>query len=99
MWGGVWRRTEGRADLMPADRPSSMDRLPLGQAGFAACDVPDEGVDLDGLIEKTEKEFLLAALKKANGSKTEAARLLRMTFRSFRHRLQKYHLRGAVEGD
>ncbi|OGW62450.1 MAG: Fis family transcriptional regulator [Nitrospirae bacterium RBG_16_64_22] len=96
---GALITTERLADLMPADRPSSMDQLPLGQAGFAACDVPDEGVDLDGLIEKTEKEFLLAALKKANGSKTEAARLLKMTFRSFRHRLQKYHLRGAVEGD
>ena len=56
-------------------------------------------MDLDGLIEKTEKEYLLAALRKSNGSKTEAARLLKMTFRSFRHRLQKYHLRGALEGD
>ncbi|MEK6814244.1 MAG: sigma-54 dependent transcriptional regulator [Nitrospirota bacterium] len=96
---GALITTERLADIMPADRPSAMDQLPLGQTGFAACDVPDEGVDLDGLIEKTEKEYLLAALRKSNGSKTEAARLLKMTFRSFRHRLQKYHLRGALEGD
>ncbi len=60
-------------------------------------EIPDEGIDLDALIEKTEKDYLMGALKKTNGSKTEAARLLRMTFRSFRHRLHKYGLQGAGE--
>lgn len=52
--------------------------------------VLDEGVDLDKIVEGIEKNLLLNALDKAKGVKTEAARLLNLSFRSFRHRLKKY---------
>jgi len=41
-------------------------------------------------MEGIEKNLLLGALDKARGIKTEAARLLNISFRSFRHRLKKY---------
>jgi two-component system, NtrC family, response regulator PilR len=47
-------------------------------------------VDLEALLERTERTFLRKALEKTGGVKTDAAKLLGLTFRSFRHRLQKY---------
>ncbi len=52
--------------------------------------VPSGGMDFEKLIEDTEKAYLLKALEKTNGVKTEAAKLLNLTFRSFRHKLKKY---------
>jgi len=52
--------------------------------------VPSEGMDVEKLLEDTEKAYLLKALRKTNGVKTDAAKLLNLTFRSFRHKLKKY---------
>jgi len=49
-------------------------------------------VDLDEIIEDIEKTYLVRALEQTGGMKTEAARLLNINFRSFRHRLKKYGL-------
>jgi len=54
------------------------------------ADIPDEGLDLEALLGSAEKALLQKALDKTGGVKTEAAKLLGLTFRSFRHRLQKY---------
>jgi len=51
------------------------------------------GVNLDSIIEEIEKKYILKALQRTNGVKTEAAKLLNLTFRSFRHRLHKYGLK------
>ncbi|MCX7943297.1 MAG: sigma-54 dependent transcriptional regulator [Deltaproteobacteria bacterium] len=48
------------------------------------------GIDLDAKLMEIEKEAILSALKEANGKKTQAARLLGLSFRSFRYRCQKY---------
>lgn len=52
--------------------------------------VPSGGIDFEKLMEDMEKSYLLKALEKTNGVKTEAAKLLNLTFRSFRHKLKKY---------
>ncbi len=52
--------------------------------------IPANGLDIEQLMEDLEKSYLLKALEKTNGVKTEAARLLSLTFRSFRHKLKKY---------
>jgi two-component system response regulator PilR (NtrC family) len=52
--------------------------------------LPSGGVNLEKMVEDVEKEYLIKALEKTNGVKTEAARLLNLSFRSFRHRLKKY---------
>ena len=53
-------------------------------------DIPESGIDLEGLLQNAERTMLYKALDKADGVKTEAAKLLGLSFRSFRHRLQKY---------
>jgi len=69
------------------------EQLPLPQ------EIPEGGVNLDGIIEDIEKRYLLKALEKAHGVKSDAARLLSLTFRSFRHRLYKYELNGKSEAE
>jgi two-component system response regulator PilR (NtrC family) len=78
-------------DISPADLPSeiiSAGRFP-GQVA-EVLEIPDDGVKIDAIIEDIEKQYLLKALEKTGGVKTEAAKLLNITFRSFRHRLNKY---------
>ena len=53
---------------------------------------PAEGVNLDAILASLEKRWLVAAIDEADGNKTRAARLLQMSFRSFRYRLAKYDL-------
>ncbi len=48
------------------------------------------GLDLDSVLQEIEKSYLRKALELTGGVKTEAAKLLNLTFRSFRHRLSKY---------
>ncbi|MCP4868927.1 MAG: sigma-54-dependent Fis family transcriptional regulator [Proteobacteria bacterium] len=47
------------------------------------------GADLDALMESYERQLLTSALEEAEGVKKEAARLLGISFRSLRYRLQK----------
>ncbi len=49
-------------------------------------------VDLDSILQKLEKEYLMISLAKTEGRKKEAAKLLGMNFRSFRYRLKKYEM-------
>jgi two-component system response regulator PilR (NtrC family) len=56
-------------------------------------EIGEENLDLEKIIEKIEKNYLIKALEKSNGVKTEAARLLNLSFRSFRHRLSKYGIK------
>lgn len=54
---------------------------------------PDEGVDLDRLVEDFEYRLISTALEKAGGVKTKAAELLGLSFRQFRYKLGKYERR------
>jgi two-component system response regulator PilR (NtrC family) len=51
--------------------------------------IPREGVNLDKLVEDYERNLILEALRPAGGVKKKAARLLGISFRSFRYRLEK----------
>jgi len=75
--------------ITPEDLPDEV-RKPLLAGGAIPPELPEDGIDLDKLMEGIEKNLLLGALDKARGIKTEAARLLNISFRSFRHRLKKY---------
>ena len=65
---------------------------PGGEALPASRDLPAEGVDLEEVLASVERKLLEQALLRANGVKKEAARLLGVSFRSFRYRLQKHDL-------
>ena len=53
---------------------------------------PPEGVNFESVMAETEKRYLKAALEKADGVRTRAAELLRITYRSFRHYAKKHDL-------
>lgn len=54
--------------------------------------IPEEGMELEPLLEELEKRYLLKALERTGGAKKKAADLLGMSFRSFRYRLAKFGL-------
>jgi two-component system response regulator PilR (NtrC family) len=55
-------------------------------------DIPEEGIDLNKVVEDLEKAFILKALEHAEGVKKKAAELLGMNFRAMRYKLAKYGL-------
>ncbi len=100
-WKGNVRELENLIEriLLLSDQESiSLHDIPheILTADHATTNLPaigDEGINLETIIEDIEKNYLITALEKGNGIKTEAARLLGLSFRSFRHRLQKYHIK------
>jgi two-component system response regulator PilR (NtrC family) len=61
--------------------------------------IPREGVNLDRLVEDYERGLILEALRPAGGVKKKAARLLGISFRSLRYRLEKLGIEGASPDD
>jgi two-component system response regulator PilR (NtrC family) len=52
--------------------------------------LPDTGMNLEEYIQQLERSYLLAALERSGGVRTQAAELLKMSYRSFRHYAKKY---------
>lgn len=61
-------------------------------------EIGDDGVDLDKVMGQIEKELLVKAIHAAGGVKKKAAKLLHISFRSMRYRVEKYNL-GTVGDD
>ena len=51
---------------------------------------PEDGVFLDTEMDRLEKIHLVNALEKTGGNRTEASKLLNISLRSIRYRLQKH---------
>lgn len=66
---------------------------PQSQQGMPT-DLPEDGLDLEELINGIEKDLLMKALERARWVKKKAARLLKLNTRSFRYRLEKYAIKG-----
>jgi two-component system response regulator PilR (NtrC family) len=62
-------------------------KIPGGEVAFF-----NKGISLDDELATHEKSLLVAAFKKAGGVQKKAAELLGISYRSFRHRLEKYGL-------
>jgi transcriptional regulator with GAF, ATPase, and Fis domain len=58
----------------------------------AMYELPAEGLSLQDHLESIGKIFMLKALERTGGVQTQAAELLRMSFRSFRYYAKKYEL-------
>jgi two-component system response regulator PilR (NtrC family) len=65
---------------------------PPTEGGARNSVLPAEGANLDNLVNDYERSLLLEALGRAGGVKKRAAKLLGVSFRSFRYRLQKLGL-------
>lgn len=69
------------------------DELPSAsaarQAAVAAAVLPAAGLDIDQAIADIERAYIRQALDRSNWNQTEAAKLLGLTFRSIRYKIQK----------
>jgi two-component system response regulator PilR (NtrC family) len=55
-------------------------------------DLSDDGIKLDKVMAELEKDYILRALDMAHGSKKRTARILGITMRSLRYRMNKLGL-------
>ncbi len=90
---------EGGATILPESLPPFVN-TPTGRKMASSHDIEitDEGIDLEKVIGQIEKELLIKAIHTANGVKKKAAKLLGITFRSMRYRVEKYNL-GTISDD
>jgi two-component system, NtrC family, response regulator PilR len=99
-WPGNVRELENVIERMIALEPSDVlttKSLPEhvffgGRIPDATYELPAEGISLQDHLESIGKIFMLKALERSGGVQTQAAELLRMSFRSFRYYAKKYDL-------
>lgn len=91
---------EAGASILPESLPPFV-KTSSGAKQMVSSDgieVTTEGVDLDKIIGQIEKELIIKAIHTADGVKKRAAKLLSITFRSMRYRVEKYNL-GSISED
>ena len=87
-----------RAVALASSQSIGLGDLPREVSGAAAqttpalLELPAEGCNLDDVLGEVERRILLQALERTGGVRTNAARLLGVTLRSLRYRLQKHSL-------
>jgi two-component system response regulator PilR (NtrC family) len=84
---------EGGSTILPESLPPFVN-TPNGRkmASSNEIQVTSDGLDLDRVMGQIEKELLIKAIHAAGGIKKKAAKLLNITFRSMRYRVEKYSL-------
>ncbi|WP_295904380.1 sigma-54-dependent transcriptional regulator [uncultured Bdellovibrio sp.] len=89
---------EGGATILPESLPPMVNTSSgRKMASSNEIEIGDDGVDLDKVMGQIEKELLIKAIHAAGGVKKRAAKLLHISFRSMRYRIEKYNL--GVVGD
>lgn len=90
---------EGGATILPESLPPFVN-TPQGRkmASSNEIEVTMDGVDLDKILGQIEKELIIKAIHTAGGVKKRAAKVLNITFRSMRYRVEKYNL-GSMDED
>ena len=83
---------ESSSDLTAHNLSSYLSEQPLLRKGPIDIEIPNDGIDLEKMVEDLERTLLLKALDKTKGIKKKAAELLHINFRSMRYRLEKYGL-------
>jgi two-component system response regulator PilR (NtrC family) len=91
---------EGGATILPESLPPFVN-TPSGRklASTHEIQITEEGLDLDKIMGQIEKELLIKAIHTAGGVKKKAAKLLNITFRSMRYRVEKYSLGSLGDDD
>jgi len=83
---------ESTQELTSQNLSSYLDQQPSLKKRSIDLDIPNEGLDLEKVVEELERNLLVKALDRTKGIKKKAAELLRIKFRSMRYRLEKYGL-------
>ncbi|OIP28707.1 hypothetical protein AUK22_03830 [bacterium CG2_30_54_10] len=71
--------------------PVKMDPSPVRERTVGEI-IPEEGFDLQGLLDGLERKYLQRALDQSSGNQSQAAKFLGMTRDNLRYRLKKYGL-------
>jgi two-component system response regulator PilR (NtrC family) len=89
---------ESGSTILPESLPP-MVNTSSGRKMASSQDIEmgENGLDLDKVMGQLEKELLIKAIHSAGGVKKKAAKLLHISFRSMRYRIEKYNL--GVVGD
>ena len=91
---------EAGASILPESLPPFV-KTTAGSKQMVSSDgieITSEGIALDKIIGQIEKELIIKAVHAANGVKKKAAKLLGISFRSMRYRVEKYNL-GSISED
>src|ERR1700722_9407539 len=104
-WPGNVRELENtmeRAGALETTGEVTLRVLPDRVAGYSGSSTtngsehgaafPADGVDFEKEVAETERKYLQAALERTNGVRTQAADLLKISYRSFRHYAKKHNL-------
>jgi two-component system response regulator PilR (NtrC family) len=101
-WPGNIRELENAVEYAVAvcgerDDRVCLEHLPQSVTGITlsgetTVQIPQEGLDFEARLSQIEKQYLLSALRAAEGVRTHAAELLHMSYRSFRHYAKKYNI-------
>ncbi len=83
-------------EIQPAHLPAELSAgdAPLGSTDppDRPHDLPNDGLDLRGVVTDLERRYIEQALERTDGNQTEAARLLSISRDQLRYRLEKYGL-------
>jgi two-component system response regulator PilR (NtrC family) len=90
---------ESNQELTAHNLSSYLNEQPLLRKGPIDIEIPNEGINLEKIVEDLERTLLLKALDKTKGIKKKAAELLHINFRSMRYRLEKYGLNHGVDSE
>jgi two-component system, NtrC family, response regulator PilR len=74
------------------DRIAGYSGTPSAAGSEGGGAFPVAGVDFEKEIAEAERRYLQYALERANGVRTQAADLLKISYRSFRHYAKKHNL-------
>ncbi len=86
---------EPGAIILPESLPRHMHEAqqPAGQLDAHKIEIDEQaGIDLERLVADFERTLLMKALQQTGGVKKKAAKLLKISFRSMRYRVDKYAL-------
>ncbi len=91
---------EAGASILPESLPPFVNTVSGSRQMVSSegIEITDDGIDLDKVIGQIEKELIIKSIHAANGIKKRAAKLLGITFRSMRYRVEKYNL-GSISDD
>jgi two-component system response regulator PilR (NtrC family) len=101
-WPGNVRELEHtieRAVALEKTDTIQPERLPAQITNYSDArvaselDIPSDGLNLTAHLDQLEKTYVLEALRRSEGSQTNAAGLLKMSVRSLRHLLDKHDIR------
>jgi two-component system response regulator PilR (NtrC family) len=102
-WPGNIRELENvveRAIVLGSTEVLEVDALPAGlrhprDRHDVPVELPADGIDLEATLDRIEHRYMQLALERVGGVQTRAAELLRVSFRQFRYKLEKFQQRRA----